>query len=113
METSGEDYCCEECFAHTWLRTTISQHRFRTGCCLLIGEPISRGDDKALYRKTQLFGYIVRAAMQLDGIRFRSSLNFPDGVNLALFDPALVTFSNSRLVKVTRSEVAYEKLASK
>jgi len=78
----------------------------------VVAQPMTRGDDKALYRKTQLFGYIVRMAMQLEGIRFRSSLNFPAGVNLALFNPALVTFSNSRLVKVTRAEIAYEKLDS-
>jgi hypothetical protein len=50
---------------------------------------------------------IVRA-MKLDGIRFSSSLDAPNGVNVALFDPTVVEYSNARIVAITRTEIAYE-----
>jgi hypothetical protein len=52
---------------------------------------------------------IVRA-MKLDGTRFSSSLDAPNGVNLALFDPTVVEYSNARIVVVTRNEIAYESI---
>lgn len=73
----------------------------------LVTKPTSRGEDDSLYSRTQVFAMITRA-MHLDGIRFASSLDRPSGINLALFDPALVTYANARLVRVTRTEVVYE-----
>jgi hypothetical protein len=72
-----------------------------------IAKPISRGEDPMVYNKSQYIAMIVRA-MRLDGIRFSSSLDAPNGVNLALFDPTVVEYSNARTVLVTRSEIAYE-----
>jgi hypothetical protein len=73
----------------------------------LIAKPISRGEDKELYQRTQFFSFIVRA-MGVHGIRFPSSLDFPYGVNLGLFSSDIVTFRSSRLVYITTTEVAYE-----
>jgi hypothetical protein len=72
-----------------------------------VAEPISRGEDVAVYSKTQFLSVIVRA-MRLEGIRFLSSLDAPSGVNLALFDPIAVSFSRPGLVKITHTEVTYE-----
>ena len=72
-----------------------------------IAEPISRGEDAVVYMKTQYLAMIVRA-MKLDGIRFSSSLDALNGVNVALFDPTVVTYSNARIVEVTRTEIAFE-----
>jgi hypothetical protein len=72
-----------------------------------IAQPISRGEDSVVYNKTQYLAMLARA-MGLDGIRFSSSLDTPNGVNLALFDPAAVEYSNSRLVKITNTYVSYE-----
>ena len=52
---------------------------------------------------------IVRA-MKLDGVRFSSSLDAPNGVNVALFDPTVVEYSNARIVVVTSTEIAYESI---
>jgi hypothetical protein len=71
------------------------------------GKPTSRGEDPVVYSKAQYLAMIVRA-MRLDGIRFSSSLDAPDGVNVALFDPTVVEYSNARIVAVTRTEIAYE-----
>ncbi len=72
-----------------------------------IAKPISRGEDPVVYNKAQYLAMIVRA-MRLDGIRFSSSLDAPNGVNVALFDPTVVEYSNARIVAVTRTEIAYE-----
>jgi hypothetical protein len=72
-----------------------------------IAQPISRGEDPVVYNKTQYLAMLARA-MRLDGIRFSSSLDTPNGVNLALFDPTAVEYSNPRLVKITNSHVSYE-----
>jgi hypothetical protein len=106
LASSPEDINPFTCINLSW---KLDLRRIGRNLSALIGEPTSRGEDKALYRKTQLLGQIVRT-MQLKGVRFSSSLNSPTGVNLALFDPVLVTFSNTCLVKVTKTEVAYERL---
>ena len=62
-----------------------------------IAKPTSRGEDPVVYSKTQCLAMIVRA-MKLEGVRFSSSLDSPNGVNLALFDTAAVNCSNARLV---------------
>jgi hypothetical protein len=72
-----------------------------------IAQPTSRGEDPVVYKKTQYLAMLVRA-MKLDGIRFSSSLDTPNGVNLALFDPTAVEYSNPRLVKITNTHVSYE-----
>jgi RES domain len=72
-----------------------------------IAKPTSRGEDPVVYGKAQYLAMIVRA-MKLDGIRFSSSLDAPNGVNVALFDPTVVEYSNARIVAVTRTEIAYE-----
>ena len=74
-----------------------------------VAEPISRGQDTAIYCRTQFVAFIARA-MNLRGIRFSSSLDYPFGVNLAFFDPTVVTLSNPRLVIVTKAEIEYETL---
>jgi RES domain len=60
-----------------------------------------------VYNKAQYLAMIVRA-MKLDGIRFPSSLDTPNGVNLALFDPTVVEYSSARIVAVTHTEIAYK-----
>jgi hypothetical protein len=60
-----------------------------------------------VYNKAQYLAMIVRA-MKLDGIRFSSSLDAPNGINIALFDPSMVEYSSARIVAVTRTEIAYE-----
>jgi hypothetical protein len=72
-----------------------------------IAKPTSRGEDPVVYNKAQYLAMIVRA-MKLDGIRFPSSLDAPKGVNVALFDPTAVEYSNARIVEVTRTEIAYK-----
>jgi len=42
--------------------------------------------------------------------RFSSSLDAPNGVNVALFDPTVVEYSNARIVVVTSTEIAYESI---
>ncbi|HLY98884.1 MAG TPA: RES family NAD+ phosphorylase [Candidatus Angelobacter sp.] len=74
-----------------------------------IAKPISRAEDPFVYSKTQFLAMVVRA-MKLAGVRFRSSLDSPNGVNLALFDPAAVTFSNCRLVTITHTDISFDRL---
>lgn len=74
-----------------------------------IAKPISRGEDPGVYNKAQYLAMIVRA-MKLDGVRFSSSLDAPNGVNVALFDPTVVEYSNARIVVVTSTEIAYESI---
>jgi hypothetical protein len=107
LATAPENINPFTCVNLSW---RLDLRRIGRNLSALIGEPMSRGEDRALYRKTQLFGHIVRA-MGLKGIRFLSSLNSPCGVNFALFDPTLVAFSSTSLVKVTTAEIAYETLA--
>jgi hypothetical protein len=86
-------------FTCTGLSWKLDCRRIARVLGLLVAQPISRGEDKAVYVRTQFLAIIVRT-MQLKGIRFPSSLDYPSGVNLALFDLTVVTFSNPRLVLI-------------
>jgi hypothetical protein len=77
----------------------------------VIAKPISRGDDIAVYARTQLIGFIARK-MNIQGIRFSSSLDSPHGVNLALFDSCVVIFSSPRLVEVTETQLQFRGINS-
>jgi hypothetical protein len=72
-----------------------------------IAIPTSRGEDPVVYNKCQALAMVVRE-MKVDGIRFLSSLDTPLGTNIALFDPAVVTLSNARLIVATSAEIKYE-----
>jgi len=58
----------------------------------LIAQPMSRGEDKLLYGRTQLVGLVVRA-MGLKGVRFSSSLDSPLGLTLPSLTRRWLAFS--------------------
>ena len=74
-----------------------------------VAQPISRGEDSEVYSRTQYVATLVRL-MKLDGIRFKSSLDVPGGVNLAIFNPGAVRYGITKLVRITKSTVEYETL---
>ncbi len=72
----------------------------------LVAQPTTRGEDEYTYLPTQAIARIVRA-MQLDGIRFPSSLDFPKGRNLAVFDPSKISFGETKLVKIDKTSIEF------
>lgn len=69
--------------------------------------PQRHNDDVRTYLPTQLVSAIIRRLGYL-GVRYQSALDWPSGRNLALFDPSIVTFGESRLLRVTEVKVYYE-----
>jgi hypothetical protein len=96
-------------FTVTDLSWQLDLRRIAQNLSAEIAQPISRGEDPVVYRKTQCLAMVLRA-MNLDGVRFSSSLDTPDGVNLALFDTDAVSFSRTRLANVTHTEIAFQPL---
>ncbi|WP_213803742.1 RES family NAD+ phosphorylase [Granulicella sp. dw_53] len=94
-------------FTHEHLSWHLDLQRVARNVSAHIAQPISRGEDSVVYNKTQYLAKLVRT-MKLDGIRFSSSLDTPSGVNLALFDPSAVEYSNARLVTITNTQISYE-----
>ncbi len=81
-------------FAVADLSWQLDLRRIARNLSVEIAKPTTRGEDSVVYSKSQCFAMIVRA-MKLDGVRFGSSLDTPNGVNLALFDATAVDFSAS------------------
>jgi hypothetical protein len=96
-------------FTTTNLTWQLDLQRLARSLSRQVAQPISRGEDPAVYSKTQCLAMIVRA-MRLDGVRFSSSLDSPNGVNLALFDTAMVNFSNARLATVTHTDFHFQRV---
>jgi hypothetical protein len=93
----------------TW---ELDLHRIARNLSAEIAKPTSRGEDPVIYSKAQCFAMIIRG-MKLDGVRFSSSLDSPNGVNVALFDISAADFSNSRLAIVTHTEIKFQYLEPK
>lgn len=71
-----------------------------------MAKPLEWNDDQRDYIPCQNLSQAIRDA-GYDGIRYPSAMH-PAGTNVVLFDPAVVTFETSRLVKVAEVKVSYK-----
>jgi hypothetical protein len=94
-------------FTCTDLSWQLDLQRVARNLSAQIAIPTSRGEDPVVYGKGQALAMVVRA-MKIDGIRFSSSLDTPLGINIALFDPTVVSLLNARLIVATSTEIKYE-----
>lgn len=67
--------------------------------------PLRHSDDVIDYRPTQFFATWAREH-RYDGIRYTSAMT-NDGINLVLFDPAVVRLAAVRLVRVETVDVTF------
>lgn len=88
------------------LSWNLDKQRVAQQLSWFVAKPISRGEDSAVYARTQFIGDIVRW-LGFQGVRFPSSLDFPSGVNLALFDPSLAEAISTHAVQIERTEVSF------
>lgn len=96
-------------FTTTDLPWRLDLQRVARNLSAEIAKPTSRGEDPVVYGKTQCLAMIVRA-MKLDGVRFSSSVDSPNGVNLALFDTASISLSSPHLVTITHTDLSFQRL---
>jgi RES domain-containing protein len=71
-----------------------------------MSRPLERDDDPAHYRPCQRLADYIREA-RYDGIRYPSALH-PKGTNVVFFDPSIADIGESKLVKITETDLKYE-----
>ena len=71
-----------------------------------MSRPLERDDDRSFYLPCQRLADFIREN-GFDGMRYPSALN-PGGSSVVFFDPGIGTVGESKLVKITEINVAYE-----
>jgi hypothetical protein len=69
--------------------------------------PLERPDDAYGYVPSQKLSDIIKSA-GFDGVRYRSAMEPKNGTNVALYDPAVVEFQESKLVRITSVDIHSE-----
>ena len=70
-----------------------------------MSRPLERDDDESHYVPSQRLASFRDA--HFDGVRYPSALH-PNGRNLVIFDPAIVAIGESKLVRITETNLNYE-----
>lgn len=71
-----------------------------------LSRPLERPDDAYGYLPSQKLSQIILAA-GFDGVRYRSAME-PNGTNVAFYDPTVLEFTESKLVRVTSVRIDSE-----
>ena len=72
-----------------------------------MNRPLERDEDKTHYLPCEKLAHFIKDS-RYDGIRYPSALR-EEGTNLVFFDPSIATIGESSLMRITKTQVEYER----